>query len=322
MLLNSLDDIKQYITVSVTSSFQSIEPYIKRAERKYIVPTISQPQYDELDNGSSLSSKQEDALNLLQEATAFLAYYLYIPELQVHISDQGINIITSEHKKTAFPWQIQKLEEHWFTTGMDLLEEALILMENNRTEFTKWENSDAFTIFRDHFIATADEFESIYPIQGSRRMFLKLKPIMKQVEEDAINPVLCDDLYDEVLKQIKDQNLSSKNKKLLPYIKNAIVYKTIEQAIGELAVDVTPNGLTLTSTMAQNENVKETKPANTGRLTAYQENAKNKADKYLKQLKQYLNNKVDTYPLYKNSDCYTEDANQQVDNKDSNVIFF
>lgn len=320
-LLKTKDDIKKYISVNATIDYDNVKPYIERAESTYIKPTISVAQYNALDS-SNLNSNEQTALDIIKAATAYLAYYFYLPELQVQISDQGIHIITGEHKKTAFPWQIQQLSDHWLNTGLNALEDALQFMEDNQSDFSDFVNSNAFTVYRDLFVHTADIFDSIYGIGGSRRIFQKLKPIMAQVEQKAIKHILCQDLFDDIKNDLMNDTLGGANEDLLPIIRKAVVYKTVEQAVGELAVDITSSGLTLTNMLAEGDSTKERKQADASSLMAFKENARLKGDDYLEDLRKYLNDNIDSYPLFKNSDCYDSEANSTFENDPNWAVGF
>src|SRR5574343_205956 len=176
MLFKTSDEIKRYLPANAAFEFDQIKPFIERqAEPELIIPAISQAQYDLLNtayNTNKLTDSLEKLLDKVRFPLANYAYLKYIPFAQLNISASGIHIEVNDEKKTAFEWQINKLEESCREAADNGTEQLLEFMEANKSDYEAWAESESYTVFKDCFIYTAKEFSKHFNIGKSRRTFL------------------------------------------------------------------------------------------------------------------------------------------------------
>lgn len=296
-LITTIDQIKQYLAVNVSSKFDSLLPYIERAELKYIKPTLGADQYnalvswvDQSGSGSaSASVSDEDYEALLvkvRRALANLAYYLYIPIGQVQISDSGIRIASTENLKTAFQWQVDKIEQSFLDAGYESLEDMLEFLEENKDTYTTWAESDAYTEFKELFISTARVFNQYFNISASRRTFVALQATMRKVEDFYIKATLGNTLFAEIKTQILSGEIDDDNESYLEKIRPAVANLTISRAIADLSVKITDQGAVVINLVGDTSRQKTTAPDNQLSMMARQAEADGEA--YLNMLQREL----------------------------------
>lgn len=334
MLFETTSELKKYIPANISLEFDDIKPYIALAETRFIIPVLGKAQYNKLQevftNGLDQSSGSgsgsgsgslydEDAHNDLLDKVrlplANFAFLLYIPMAQVQISSSGIHISRNENKTAAFNQQIDDLKRSFQDSGYVGIDILLEFLEENKSIYTLWAASDAFTIFRESFINKTADFNKIININNSRRTFLTLKPIMKRVEDHFVKPSLCDDLFDEIKQEIRDGNVSGLNQKLLDLIQPAISHLTISEAIDELTIIYSDYGLSVFPNDTSIKRVDDEEMAQTT-LGNLKIKSRQNGETYLRQLRDYLNANADDYPLYKDSDCFIDpdDGNEDTEN--------
>lgn len=196
--------------------------------------------------------KRLDVLvNTLQLPISFYGYYSYAPHADLTHSDKGRQIVVTDTEKAAFEWQIVRdsagvLAKAHKTT--DRLIEFLDSQADNEIA-TAWRASEAFKTSRELFILNASEFDRFFPIDGSRRLFLKMVPFMRELERNFIKPALKPELFttlkDRIRTDFKDiaPEEKAKNLEIIDAIKPALGLLTMAMAVKRLSVEVLPEGL-------------------------------------------------------------------------------
>lgn len=113
-----------------------------------------------------------------------------------------------------------------------------------------WRESDSQKAARSLFINTANDFDEIFPIDKSRRFFIKIIPFQKEVNRKHILSVLGKDLYDELKAAIESGDINDPDnvnystwQELLALIKVPLAYLTLSLAVKRLSFIMMPNGI-------------------------------------------------------------------------------
>lgn len=326
-LFKNTTEIKNYISVNVSTNIDSVMPYIKQAEQMFIIPLLSQGEYDALNTAynslNPLTSDQQALLEKIQMPLINLAYLLYSPVLAVHISDSGIHTTKTENKTTAFQYQTDELAKSFLNIGNTGLDMMLEFLESKKNIFTSWAASSAYTVYKECFINTAKDFSvlGLVEIGNSRLRFLAMKAIMKRVEAFRIKSIICTDLFAELKTQIEAGTVTAANQFLLDLIRPAVANLTFAAAIPKLSVLITEKGISVfNNDRAQTINVLQ--PASDTMLSKLISDHTQDGEAYLKELKTFLDDNVNTYPKYKLSKCYEKDSTSTFTNKSDNGIHF
>jgi hypothetical protein len=309
MLFKSADEVKKYLPQNASFEFEQILPFIKfNGEPELIIPAISQAQYDALNTAYNDNDMTEDLEKLLDKVRfplANFAYMKYIPFAQLSISASGIHIETNDEKKTAFEWQINKLESACIENAYNGIEQLLIFLETNKATYTVWAASTSFTEFKECFVNTAIEFNNYFNIGKSRSTFIALKPLMLRMEEFHIKPVLGKTLYAAIKAGIASGTIPDIHKKLLEFIKPAVVNFTAGRAVVELPVKYSTDGIHV---VEENVRVKDKSKvaAQIPQLGALQIQCEKDADVYMKTLEDFLYLNVQDYDDWVEEGSYVD----------------
>ncbi len=188
-LVNTTEEVEEHARV-LKLEFNTIKPFIKRVERKYIIPHIGTETYAELLKDDVLDTDQKNTKALLQEAIVNLSFYIGFAQLTTNFTDYSLSFIETDNTKPV-DWATKRdLQKTYFDTGFDALDEALKMMEHYVDKFPYWRDSESYTVFNEHFTKRTDEFQRHFNIGNSRKTFIALKPIMREVEEQYFLPML------------------------------------------------------------------------------------------------------------------------------------
>lgn len=200
--ITTKEQIDEYVTLGFDFSFQTIKPYIRKVERKHIVPVVGSDLYKQWGSSEPSEAAELEVFDLLKEASASLALASYTPQGSVHISDAGISTTSGESYKTAEWWQVKDLRRELVDQGFSAIDEAYVILEGNANEaaFALWKNSKNYTIFNELITAKTSDFQRYFDINNSRRTFLALRPYLLEVQEQYFNVWL----KEETLNTIKN----------------------------------------------------------------------------------------------------------------------
>ncbi len=132
-LFKDINEVKEYLAVNLSFQFPDILPYIKRAEEKFIIPVISQAEYDALHQAytdDTMTDIQEKLLERVRTPLINFAYFLYIPIGNIQIDSSGYHISTNENTKQAFQWQVDAVAKSFMDTGYEGIEKLYDFLEN------------------------------------------------------------------------------------------------------------------------------------------------------------------------------------------------
>lgn len=332
-LITTTEEIKKYISVNMSTEIRTIKPYIKQAETKFIRPLLGDLLFARLQeyyNGSGSSSSSsgsaimDELLEKVQLPLIYYAYHLYAPIGAVMISDSGIHISVHDNKKTAFEWQVDKVEKSILNTAFDFSEYLLEWLETEIDEFEEWFESDAYTESHDLFINKAKDFNKEFEINNSRLLFVKLKPIIKSIENKFIVKTISSELAKEIKSQIVSGKVKDKNQLVLDLIKPALAHLTMARALTELSVDILPDAVS-EKIIGTNITMNAKNAVSPQKLYALKEELTNDGNAEIKALQEFLDNNADDYLLYKDSSIYkdpvtTTNRGEFVNSKDKGIF--
>ena len=309
LFLKNQDEVKLYVPANVNNDFESIRSSIENAQLLFIKPVLGDQLYNELlelHNGETEPSDLlAEAIVHIQRSLAHFAYHIYAPYGQVQITDSGFQIESTQTHKQAFQWMIDKIDEAFLRDGYIHLEELLKFLYANQNEddLSAWISTEEHTtLYRTFIRYTSDCARSL---QG-RAILNILRPTIHELELTLIPNSITTDLTDELLDQVKNNDVTPDNSKLLPFIRRVITHEAIARCYDEFMVEETTNGLILRSLAGTNGDNRKVTPADVERISIAQRKAKEKASAALLELRTYLNKNAtsEKYPDYFNSDLY------------------
>jgi len=146
-------------------------------------------------------------------------------------------------------------------------------------------------------------------INNSRRIFLRLKKRIKDVEESYVRRLICKDQYDEVVTQLRTGSLTPANEKLVERLEPFIAKKALYLSLPSLAISIEPTGIMMYGSndsvvqkqIAGAEDKKQLMLSLREGDFGYEADAQN--------LSAFIKENIADYPLISGSPCYNGEAN-------------
>lgn len=253
MIVKTIDELRQHIGVIGDNDIMILRPFLKRSKR-YLTDIISNDVYitalNHYDSDDYRNVNEDDyqpvdddtaildnLVDKVQDALIYYAHYLYSPEANVIMTDNGFRVPWSDTVRPAQEWQINKVEKSILESSHELIDQLIEFLDENVDSIDSWDGSDAIVATRARFINSAKDFNTIFYINNSGRIFLLLKPIITEVQRKYILPIIGKERFDTILDQIKDGDLQPENEDILDYINPALAFRTMEIAAKRIPKD-------------------------------------------------------------------------------------
>lgn len=237
-LLKSIDDVKKYVSVNKNIKWESLEPYVKQADRKYIKNLVGTIIYNDYVTATPTDAIELEVHELLREASANLSWFIYMPLANVQVSDHGISVNHSESSKAAEWWQIRDLRRSLLDAGLLAIDEALKIMEANTDTFITWTTTESYTLFNELFVKRTDTFHRWFGIANSRKTFLALKPYMLETHHQYFTNILNTATIATI-----QTGTTAEHKQALEYLQASQVHYTVAKAVESGAFILTSSGM-------------------------------------------------------------------------------
>lgn len=330
MIIKTTAEFQKYVPANISLDMDIMAPSINAAEYKYLIPILGKELYDELIawyEDEDENPAFEALLPYVQLPTAKFSSAIALPINQLDFSGSGIRIIVDDNHKTAFSWQIEDLKNEWLSQAFDGIEALLIFLEEHIADYATWASSEAYADIDKYIINSCSDFNKYVSIRNSRQVFNALRQLMQKVEDFIISPRLGLAFYEQIKEQIKNDDISSDNQLLMPFLLPAVAHFTIHRAFDELPLELRADGIWLNQIAAGAENIKTRTAADDGSRTRKQNMMLADAEQYMQKLITYLNTNADadTYPLWFNSSLYaaiTSDTTEFYDTSSDNITSF
>lgn len=244
-------EINRYIPVSGALSFESVESSLLDAEQLFLRPLLGQEMTDRVqslyDSTEELEFVDKQVLDECKRAVANLAFWYNFTELNVRITDAGFQRQENAESsfKQLFKYQEDKLRESFKNKGFNALDRILYLLEHYLDRYPEYLTSAAYEDRRKAIVKSAHEFNERIFINASRVLFLRMKPIIKQIEETQLPSLIGTSLYTDfraALDNGEENILDVKTEMLRGMICSWVCYKAAADLI-RLTGSITDRGL-------------------------------------------------------------------------------
>jgi len=304
-------------------NFDNLSPYIELATDD-IIKIIGQDTYDIADDYyNSTPEEVDDAsvalVKLVQKVIAVGAYRMFVVGNDLSHTPEGRQITVTATQKPAFSWQLKKDNENLSNLYYKYIESMLLFLDSS--DFVEWKSSDQYKIAHELLINTAEEFDTYFVIEKSRRLFLAVAPIMKRIERSTFKSMLNADLYSLLKSFILDPTvvLSESESEILESCKMPLVMLTMADACKLLSSQILPDRIVsmfdntsreASSESSNNESL-ETRHALSGTFSRI---AKDEIRKFQILVSKYYATKIGT--TYTGVEMYLPGQNNTIENKD------
>ena len=308
MLFKDTNKLKEY-TEFTEVNFASVKLTIRQVEEGELVDILGNELYSGLNTAYALSTDESllsDAnKNLLDRSRMlvgpYVAYY-YAPKAEIQLSDSGPRRAETATVKTAFGYQVVNFREQKLREAENAAESLLQFLEDNKTSYADWLNSNAFKDYRSLFIKNGKEFNNYFRSASPYRNYWAWRYKMVDVEQQTIRPALGDDLYTYLKETDADPAgvFTTYEQQLLLKLKKTIAYFTVAFAIPFHSVRIDANGITVISgnSTVSNKDQELRNPANSDQLSQTMRNAESSGKVWLQDAINYILKYPSEFPDY------------------------
>ncbi len=241
--------------IYATNSFDNLKTDLLLAEDEMRL-LIGDDLFDKVEEyyqtGPTLEPTPEETMALMlvpyiQAPMAFYAYRNYATHGDLAHSEKGRRILVSEMEKMPFEWMIERDDQSMLSKAHKLSDRLLTFLERNKgMTFINdvWTSKPVYQATKKLFINSAVEFDQVFPIDQSRRFFLKVVPFIREIEQSVFLSVIGKTGFDALKLEISGESeMAEDTPALLSLIRVPLVLYTMGIALHRLSVEVLPEGI-------------------------------------------------------------------------------
>jgi len=237
------------------------QPIFDKAENHYMSDYfLNPPEPEPEDTGSGSAGSGSTAQGIpavnyelldelvqhIQLPIAFQATLWHYQGNDISHEDSGRKMkIDSETEKMAWEWMYDRDDAAAIRNYQKAFDRLIKFLNKNADYLPEWKNSDARKRTLDLFINTWEHFNSLFAIDNSPVFFLRLAPLMREIERKHIKPVIGSDKFNELKAALKsaDGIQEEEDQELYDYICDPIPLLTMAKAVKRFSLTVIPEGV-------------------------------------------------------------------------------
>ncbi|WP_428657627.1 DUF6712 family protein [Runella sp.] len=210
MIISTIAQLKAALGgIQQEMNWSAFEPFIRQAEKVYIIPAIGEEFYDELAELTTPNAKQTKLLEWLRIAVAEYADLLGGMRLFMHTSNAGKQVPQMPNMGPPAKWMTVTAIKQAIAKADLALESALQYLEKHKADFPTWSESEAYTIDHSLFLASATELTKYFPAaKDSRRLYLSLRNYIATAQEFFLAPLVGDAQFAVWINRMADDNIT------------------------------------------------------------------------------------------------------------------
>lgn len=301
MLFAEISDVKSFVGGGANLSMEiaSINPTMFMAAQKYLVPALG-PLWQELKDAydeDDLSPAQEAILPFVQRPLAYLSLYEYTQVASVQFGEAGLFRVEGENAKTPYKYQENAYKDHMLHTGYESIEWMLKFLYANKDDYPSWRDSNAFQNLFGCILNLAEDMRGAYSRYLSRYTFEIIRPIISDVENFALVPLMGKDQYADLISKIQENNLSDTERQLVALCQRAVANMAMMEATARLWVRIEGAHVVQTERL-EPQGYEKTTPPIASALGFKMRREELMGNRYIAQVKSYLIDHLSDFPLY------------------------
>lgn len=304
-IFTHIDQLKEHVDIGALK-LESLKPYFKSAESKFMAPYISQGILD--DYKSNSTTPQNQALKpFLRKAFAHFVLLCAAPDLDINLSETGFTTSANNNLVPASEARVKRFVKNQKELGFTALNDLISYLHSNIADYPIFAASQQFQDTQSLIMNSMNTFQDCVDIKHSWLLFQSLLPKIKNVELLMIAPVISQDYINALISRRKSQTLTIADKDVLPFIYRAIANYVFEDT----------STIDIEEEMVNEFTIKQAKEK-----SLYY---KRMGDHFITEVrKKLLLNTATNYPEYYNSSQYDDSETFEKHNntQDNGVYFF
>lgn len=178
----------------------------------------------------------------IQLPIAFMATLRHYQGNDLSHEDSGRKVkIDKESESLAWEWMYDRDDAAALRNYQRSFDRLIKFL--NGTGYPEWDESEARKDGLSLFINTAEHFNRLFPIDSSPVFFLRLAPLMREVERKFIKPILGTEKFNELKAAIQSGEISETDEELYDYVCDPIPLITMSMAVKRFSLTVIPEGV-------------------------------------------------------------------------------
>lgn len=221
--------------IDTDTDFSKWQPYIPLSARKLsaIIGPEVYNQTVQLYQSDTTDGPELELIRRLQQCIALFTWVKIIPTLDAQHGNAGRQKRLGEGEKGLTAIQEYKDEANILNLAYEAVDLLIAFLEEQQFEF--WATSAKKRSLDKLLIRSKEQFDEYYTI-GSHRLFFTLVPIIKEVQDRHILPVITLSRMNELL-------AGDDSAGLLATACRPIALLTIKKAVERLPIEVLPEGI-------------------------------------------------------------------------------
>lgn len=269
----------------------------------YVIPFISQDEYESLaDNyqANTLTAEQAALLPHLKMAVAYYTYMRLHDTHRVHMSESGMQESYSGDgtSRPASHYAVNDSKATAADSADYYLDKLLTFMEEKviaENHYQLWQASTAYQEIYSCFIWSSKQLGRYIGIR-SFKILCQLRHKMLDIQLRDLQPLMGDTLYQSLLTAVADQDFTPEQTVLLEKIRPYLAKKALLEAIPMFRVDINGSGIHFRTYDGPITRTVET--ANNEAIRSLSDRLERQADGAWVSLKKFLDNNAADYPDY------------------------
>lgn len=269
-MIDSVTDFskwKPYIPLSVRRLTAIVGPEVYEKTLDYYYSTEPEPETEE---------KYKTLLLMMQQSVALFTWLKIIPTLDAQHGNTGRQKRMGENEKGLTAIQEYKDEINILNLAYESVDALIAFLDKEKFDF--WMNSGKKKAINQLLIRSKEEFDVYYTI-GSHRLFLTLAPIIREMQDRYIIPIITRNRYEQLLSGNEPSEGFS------DAVCRPLALLTMQKAVERLPVEVLPDGVVQ---VQQTGTVKEKIKAESEARKAVSKSLRDDAEKDLIALQDFI----------------------------------
>jgi hypothetical protein len=223
VIISSIDTLKQYIPTIAGNDFAKYTQYVDDAEAWLMKEITGKLLFD------IINEDNEELLDYARAIVANKAYGDGIPFFDLVENESGFAVVSNTNLAPASQQRVAALQAATYRKLDEAVESLLEYLEETVSFHDEWKGSPAYTLLSNLYLTTVKEFRRYVVYPGSRREFMVLKPEMLNAINLKIAPVISQQLSDQIIEQLRDDDLTEDNKAILENLRFSFANFTMKQ---------------------------------------------------------------------------------------------
>lgn len=226
MFCKDISSLRKYLPTVIHSEYEKYQAEVIEANR-WLKSEITGDALWELMEEQSFNDPQ--LTEHCEAVVARKAYLEGIPSFDLTETSGGFVVTRNENQAPASPERVKKLQTATEKRLTDAIESLLEYLEKNSQYHAAWKGSPAFALLTDIYIHTLNQFRRYAPWAGSRLQWMAARSSMLGVIKLKIEPVISHELSDQIIEELRDNDLSQSNARILENLRFAFANFAVGQ---------------------------------------------------------------------------------------------